>query len=90
MLCYILNKEGKILNLSESFSDKDIVGFSDEQFDLDLYDIYVSVLSKDKEILSYSKLPKTNTELIKVLKEQKEQIADLNLAIAELYGGNDI
>lgn len=88
MISYILNKEGKILNQTNSFTDRDIVGFYGEEFDLDLYDIYVSVLSKDKEILAYTKLPKPNTELVKILKEQKEMIAELDSAIAEIYGGN--
>ena len=88
MYSYILNDKAKIIKQVNSFTDQDIIAFSREQFDLDLYDIYVSVLSKDKEILSYTKLPKSDIELVKILKEQKEMIADLNSAIAELYGGN--
>lgn len=84
------NNQCKLLSLLNESEKSNSDVSSNEYFDLDFVDVYVGLLSQNREIKRRTIITKSNTELIKVLKEQKEQIADLNLAIAELYGGNDI
>lgn len=92
---YDLESSIVIEEVSEDYFDKNknICCKTEYDFDIILYNIVLKLLNTDKLVLQFTKLPKTNSELIEQIgnlrKENEERFSDIEGAIAELYGGGE-